>query len=138
MTTTYNNKARSFLERIKEWLMSNTCIFWGPNGVLHIYTLSPCTTELKTQFHPSAGPSSQVTVVPPLKRQRLGNDHLSMLLKFFNLPMKDSLADGHHFKKPSQHYISPCTLDQTHILGVYSRGCHPLHICQLWRFPLPR
>ena len=53
--------------------------------------ISPCTSGLKALLGPSQlhkySPSPEITVIPLTERQSLKDDHLSMSLRFFNLPL---------------------------------------------------
>ena len=59
--------------------------------VFILSAISPYTTGLKALFNPSDrtkySPSSQVTCIPLTERQRLMDDHLSMSLRLFSLPL---------------------------------------------------
>ena len=56
--------------------------------VFMLSAISPCTTGLKALYDPSEVLSnSQITDIPLTERQRLKDDHLSMSLRFFNLPL---------------------------------------------------
>ena len=67
-------------------------------GLMYLYfvfilgPISLYTSGLKALYDPSDytkySPSSQVACMPLTERQRLKDDHLSMSLRFFNLPLQ--------------------------------------------------
>ena len=101
-------------------------------SVLILSAIPQCRTGLKALFNPSdcrsTAQAHQVTNIPLTEGQRLKDDHLSMSLRFFSLPLETGPNDrglpflsGH----PS-HYVYACTWICTHVLWVRRQVCYPL------------
>ena len=62
--------------------------------------------------------------IPLNARQSLTDDHSSMSLGFFSLPLATAPNDGQ--PRHPNHYVSACTWDRTRVLCVPRRVCYPL------------